>query len=49
MLAAVKAGKGLEELKGRLAEAQVEAARLRRENQRLKRENVGLRSQLRSE
>lgn len=44
---AVRGGVGVEELKQRVKDGNVEQDRLRRENARLKREVVGLRSQLR--
>ena len=49
VLKAVKGGQGVEELKGKLREAQEEVGRGRREVGRLKREVVGLRVQLRGE
>ncbi|CZT14684.1 related to Rho guanyl nucleotide exchange factor [Ramularia collo-cygni] len=47
ILKAVRGGEGVEELKKKLKEAQLEAANLKRETSRLKRENVGLRAQMR--
>lgn len=49
ILKGVRGGQGVEELKGKLKEAQEEVGRCRRENARLKREVVGLRVQLRGE
>jgi hypothetical protein len=49
VLKAVKGGRGVEEMRTKLKEAQDAAARAMKENQRLKRENLGLRSQLRGE
>ncbi len=49
ILTGVKAGNGIEEMKGKMLEAQAEVARLKGENARLKREVAGLRSLIRDE
>ncbi|KAL9000090.1 MAG: hypothetical protein Q9169_001165 [Polycauliona sp. 2 TL-2023] len=46
ILGRVKGGEGVEELKMKVKEGEVEGQRLRKENARLKREVVGLRSQI---
>lgn len=49
ILTGVKAGNGIEEMKGKMLETQAEVARLKGENARLKREVAGLRSLIRDE
>ena len=49
VLKGVKGGQGVEEMRVKMKEAQMEAARLKKENQRLKRENLGLRCQLKGD
>lgn len=49
ILMGVKAGNGIEEMKGKMLEAQAEVARLKGENARLKREVASLRSLIRDD
>ena len=46
VLKGVRAGEGVEEMRGVVREGREEVQRLKREGQRLRRENVGLRCQL---
>ena len=49
ILGKVKKGEGVEELRGKLKEAQYEVVKLKKENAKLKREAIGLRSMMRDD